>query len=353
MRFDQAGIALAIRSGRPGAGRSLLVAASGLAVLLAAGCGSHSGPGGPVSGTVTIAAVPGVDDAPIYLAKKDGLFAAEGLSNVTIKTYSNAAAELSALQSGHADIAASDYGSIFYTQANGPHDLRLLANGYDATQGVVEILTLAGSSIRQPGDLTKAGVEVGLPNDDTLSNLVGSGQPPSLEAAAATQVLNSYVGNAALNVDWQPMSQSQEISELRNHQLQAILVTEPYIYQAESQFGATELLDACSGYTANLPLSGYVATDAWVRHNSAAVADFQEALAKAQSDASMTGAVQKLLPASTGLTAQDADLITIGSYPTSTTSAGLQTVLALMTANKFWKPTQEPSLGQMLVKNGS
>jgi NitT/TauT family transport system substrate-binding protein len=327
MRLDPAGNLLTNRSRRAVRARNLLAAASGLAILCSAGCAGTASAGGTVSSTITIAAVPGVDNAPLYLAKKEGLFAAAGLKNVVIKTYTTESAELSALQNAQADIAASDYGSIFYQQSQS-HDLRILADGYDAGAGVLEVLTLPGSTIKSPLDL--ANQKIGLPSDNVLASLQGSGSPISLDAATATQVLTNYLGNDAQSVQWDPMTQPQEVQALEQHRLKAILVSEPYIYQAESQAGAVEVLDACSGSTANLPLAGYVAMSAWVKDNRAAVADFQQALAKAQGDASMTGQVQQLLPSATGMSAQDADLITIGSYPTGTSALALERVVRLM-----------------------
>jgi NitT/TauT family transport system substrate-binding protein len=346
MRLDPAGILSANGSRRATRARYLLAAASGLAVLCSAGCAGSASAGGAVSGTITIAAVPGVDNAPIYLAKKEGLFAAAGLQNVVIKTYSSQTAELSALQSAQADIAASDYGSIFYQQAQS-HDLRILANGYDAGAGVLEVLTLPGSAIKSPLDL--ASQKIGLPSDGVLTSLQGSGSPLSLDAAAATQVLTNYVGNAAESVQWDPMPQQQEVRALEQHRLKAILVSEPYIYEAESQAGAVEVLDACSGSTSSLPLSGYVAMSPWVKDHGAAVADFQQALAKAQSDASLTGQVQALLPSATHMSAQDADLITIGSYPTSTSVNSLERVVLLMTNLNMISLSRAPSAASMIV----
>ncbi len=346
MRRDPAGIPLLNRSRRVTRARYLLAAASGLAVLLSAGCAGTASAGGTVSGAITIAAVPGVGDAPIYLAQKEGLFAAAGLKDVKIKSYSSESAELSALQSAQVDIAASDYGDIFYQQSQSD-DLRILADGYDAGAGVLEVLTLPGSTIQSPLDL--ANQRIGVPNENVLAGLQGSGHPISLDAAAATQVLSNYLGNAALSVQWAPMSQQQEVKELEQHRLKAILVGEPYIYQAESQAGAVEVLDACSGSTANLPLSGYVAMNAWVKDNPSAVADFQQALAKAQSDAAMTGQVQQLLPAATGISAQDADLITIGSYPSGTSVVGLERVVRLMSNFNMLKLGHAPAVPPMIV----
>jgi NitT/TauT family transport system substrate-binding protein len=348
MRHDPAGAPEPARSGRHLRARLLLGAAAALAVMTAVGCSSAATAGGAVSGTVTIAAIPGVDTAPLYLAQKNGYFAAEGLSHVVIKTYTSESAELTALQGGQADIAASDYGDIFYAQSQSP-DLRVLADSYDAAPGVLEIITLPHSPIASPADL--AGQTIGVPNDQQLP-VSGSDHPLSLETAAATEVLSNYLGNAALSMNWQPMSQQQEIAALQHHALQAVLVSEPYIYEAESQLGAVEVLDAYSGSTAGLPLTGYVATNAWVTHNPAAVADFQAVIGRAQTQASMTGQVQQLLPKTTGMTVADADLSTIGTYPTSTSVTGLERVVRLLANDHLVSLNHAPAVPHMIVTPG-
>jgi NitT/TauT family transport system substrate-binding protein len=359
MRLDPATVPALNLGRRAFRARCVLAAVSGLALLLAAGCSNSGSPGGAVSSTVIIAAIPGVSDAPLYLAQKDGLFAAEGLANVRIVPYQNQAQVMGALQNGQADIAASDYGDVFYQQAQPrTDDLRILADGYDATAGALEILTYPGSPIQSPEDLPKSSLAIGVPSDDWISSLTGKTSSQSLDVAAANQVLQSYVGNAAYSVSWKNMSQQEEINKLQSHKLQAILVSEPYIYQAESRLGAVEVLDACSGSTSGLPLLGYVALNAWVKEEPAAVADFQAAIAKAQADASLAGQIQPVLHSAAGLTIQDADLITIGSYPTSTSLPNLQTVTRLMTYEGMVNDTSSDpavahrlNIAKMLVKS--
>jgi NitT/TauT family transport system substrate-binding protein len=350
MRHDPALASLPSRLRRGSRARYVLAPVAALAALISAGCSTGGSAGGAVSNTITIAAVPGIDTAPLYLAQKNGLFAAEGLTHVVIKNYSSEPAELAALQNAQADIAASDYGDIFYAQSQSP-DLKVLADGYDATQGVLEVLTLPGSAITSPVNL--AGARVGVPDDQVLLGLTNSGDPISLDTAAATQVLSNYLGNNAESVTWVPMSQPDEISALEHGQLAAVLVSEPYIYEAESQVGAVAVLDACSGSTASLPLSGYVAMKAWVKDNPAAVADFQAAIAQAQTQASMSGEVQQLLPRTAGMSVEDADLSTIGTYPTSTSVVGLERVVRLMWNFNMLKSGEAPSVPPMVVKPGS
>jgi NitT/TauT family transport system substrate-binding protein len=324
MRFAPGGVSL--RNGKKPLLRAPLcmAVASGLAVLGAAGCSSSGGPGGTVSSAITIVAIPGVDNAPLKLAQHDNLFAAAGLQNVHIVYETSAASEFAALKDNQAQIAAADYGDIFYNQfLYGGY--RILANGYDATSGSLEVLTLAGSGINSPADL--AGVRVGVPNDDVL--LQKNGNPVSLETIAATKVLSDYTA-AANSVIWDPMSQPTEVSELLHHRIRAILVSEPYIFEAESQAGAVEVMDAASGYTTQFPISGYISTSGWVKTNPAAVADFQAAMAQAQAQASVVGPIQKVLPGYTGMSMEDADLSTIGTYPTSTSASQLTRVEKLM-----------------------
>src|SRR5215470_4303285 len=142
------------RAGRPvryAAG----VAATVTGLILVAGCqfpgtGSSAGSGATASGTITVAAAPGVADAPLYIGIKDGLFSRAGL---TVKVVSNLSAQqqMSALRSGSANIVFADYADMFYAQEQKPSPhLLTVADGYDAGPNVMEILTLPGSSIVSP-----------------------------------------------------------------------------------------------------------------------------------------------------------------------------------------------------------
>ena len=190
MRSDPAGSPLPNRSRRRVQTRHILAAVSGLALLLAAGCSSGGSGTSPVAETIKIAAVPGVDDAPLWLAQQKGLFAAAGL-HVQIQTYGDGsdAAQLAAVESGQAQIAASDYGNIFASEMTSSN-LHLLADGYDAGTGNVEILVSQHSGLTTPAQLQ--GVNIGVPNDDLISS-VGAGHPKSLVEAAATESISGFV----------------------------------------------------------------------------------------------------------------------------------------------------------------
>ena len=327
------------RPGRPAAAggsrwiRHGAVAAAALsAVALAAGC-SGSGSGGGAGGAITIGAVPGVDTVPLFSAEHSGQFTAGGVS-VTIKKYTTVTAEVAALKNGQINMAAGDYGPFLAAEAQqgrGAQQIKIVADGYDATQGVLEILALPHAHITTPQNL--AGKKIATPGDalvNSQSQAAGSGTADSLDTAAATSVLRSFNVNMG-TVTWDPMAQSAEVAALKNHQVDAILVNEPYIYQAQAQLGAIEVLDACSGATAGLPLSGYFAMSGWAAGHADAVSDFKSVLGKAQASSAMDGPVQNNLPGYTGMTKLEANLVTVGNYPATTNASEVQRVSTLMT----------------------
>jgi NitT/TauT family transport system substrate-binding protein len=300
--------------------------------LLASACSgsSGSGSGSASGGTITVGVVPGVDNAPLRVAVNDGLFRAHGL-NVTIQTYTSLRPEFQALTSGHIDIAAGDYADFFYEQATKGASLHLIADGYDATSNLMEVLTRPNSKITTPADLT--GKTVATPQAQLIppnqGNYMTDNAPFNMETLATESVLQSD-GVSPSSVTWKPTPTQDMISELASGQVSAILATEPLILQAQSQLGAVELLDSCSGETANLPLSGYFSLASYGRAHASDVAAFQAALSAAQASSAMRGPVQSVLPSFAGISAQDAALVTLGTYPTFLNAGQVQRVAGLM-----------------------
>ncbi len=315
---------------RASAAASRIALVSVSAAVLVSGCHvpgtAASSPAASGSGSITVAVVPGIDNAPLRVAVQDGLFRQHGL-NVTVKNYDSVSSEIQALSAGRADIAAGDYTDFFEAQANGVARLRLIADGYDAIPNSMEVLALPTSGVTTPQSLENRGVVVAAPPRDDLS--FPRNAPYNIETMATEQVLQSE-GLSPNSVLWQNMPMQNMITALRNGRVKAILVTEPYIFEAEAQLGAVEVLDSCSGVTAGLPLSGYFGLDSYTRAQAPNVQAFQAALSQAQSDSSMRGPVQNVLPGLTGITTRDAALVTIGTYPTALSIGKVQQVATLM-----------------------
>jgi len=313
--------------------RSRLRVAAGCAaaaVMVLAGCqvsGVSSAAGkAPPGSSITVASVPGIGNAPLYLALREGLFRQAGLT-VRIELFSSAAAEVTALKSGKADVAVGDYADFFFAQE---HDARaplvVVADGYDARPDVMDVLVGPHSGITGPPGLLGKTIGTAAPQ---LMPHTSNGRPYSLATVAASSVLmNDGVQPTA--VTWKPMPANDLIGALRSHRVDAILVTEPQIFQAENQLGARSILDACSGQSANLPLEGYFAPASFAKRHRAALVAFRSALIRAQAKAAQALPLQAALTQYAGISDLTAPLITIGTYPTSLKTASLQRVADLM-----------------------
>ncbi len=299
------------------------------AVMVLAGChvpGISSAAGRPPPGSsITVASVPGIGDAPLYIALHEGLFRQAGLT-VHIHSFPSVAAEVAALRSGKANVAVGDYADFFFAQE---HDARapmvVVADGYDARPDVMDVLVRPDSGITSPQGLSGRTIGTAAPQ---LMPDVSNGQPYSLDTVAASSVLMDD-GVQPTAVTWKPMPTHELVGALRSHLVDAILVTEPEIFQAESQLGAQSVLDACSGETLSLPLEGYFAPASFARQHRAALVAFRSALRRAQADAAQAAPLEALTHYA-GMSRQTAALITMGTYPTSVKAASLQRVADFM-----------------------
>jgi NitT/TauT family transport system substrate-binding protein len=317
---------------RLGGGRVRIAAGCAVAALLLAGCsgagGSSASGSAPAGSSITVAAVPGVGDAPLYVAWRQGLFQQRGLT-VHLRSYHTMAEVMTALHSGQANVAVGDYADFFYEQE---HDssapMVVVADGYDAAPDIMNVLVSPDSLITTPQGLQ--GKTIGTAAPQLMPNSPNSpGTPYSMETVAASSALDNDGVQPNL-VKWQPMPAKDLVDALRNHRVDAILVTEPQIFQAESQIGARTILDACSGETVNLPLDGYFAPRSFAENHRAALLAFRSVLTRAQANAVQPAPLQAVLTHYAGMNRQTAALITVGQYPTALKVTSLQRVADLM-----------------------
>jgi NitT/TauT family transport system substrate-binding protein len=311
-------------------------------LLVITGCNPFSSLSSNSTGQVIrVAAVPGIENANLYLAVQNGYFTRAGVT-VKIERFKSIPAELNALNQGQVDVIAADYGDMFVAET-GKAIYQILADGYDAAAGVTEILTGPKSKITSPADL--AGSAIPVPDSEQVS--APSGDPTTLAVASAASVLQSDGVNLAA-VNWEPMPQRKEIKELISGQANAVLLTGINVYRAQ-QAGAVELIDACSGPTSGIPLDGFFATRGWLAeaNHAAAAKAFQQGLYAADAAATMPGPIQAVLPAWMNITKQEADLVTTGTYPLSTITASLQRTAALLWNEGTTK--SEASVSKMVV----
>jgi NitT/TauT family transport system substrate-binding protein len=314
---------------RLGGGRVRIAVGCAVAAVLLAGCsafgGSSASGTAPAGSSITVAAVPGVGDAPLYVAWQRGLFRQHGLT-VHLRSYQTMTQVMDALHSGQANVAMGDYADFFYEQQ---HDLSspmvVLADGYDAAPNIMDVLVSPDSPITTPQGLR--GARIGTAEPQVMPASVDA--PYSIETVAASSALDNDGVQPNL-VHWVPMPAQDLVTALRTHRVDAILVTEPQIFQAESQIGARTILDACSGETVNLPLDGYFAPRSFAEKNQAALQAFRSVMTRAQADAVQPAPLQAVLRHYAGMNRQTAALITVGQYPTALKVTSLQRVADLM-----------------------
>ena len=196
--------------------------------LLAAGChAAPAGPGQAVNQQITVAAVPGFANAPLQVAVREGLFARYHV-DVNVQTYPTLQRAYAALGSGQAEVISGDYAGLLYAQSHpSGARLRLIADGYDATPGVMEVLTLPGSPITNPQQLEGKTVGTPLPELAPFS----ADAPYNVETLATEAVLQTDEVSPS-SVVWKPMPADDMITALRDHQVSAIVAAQPYILQA-------------------------------------------------------------------------------------------------------------------------
>jgi NitT/TauT family transport system substrate-binding protein len=310
-----------------GAGQRRRIAVGAIAILCVAATVTGCRAGGTSAsnvGQITVAATPGMTDAPLYLAAREGLFSKAGLK-VTIESSHSVTANLHALSTGTVNVAAADYADFFYVQQNVDSTLKFVADGYDAAPNVMGVLALPGSGLTTPQSLV--GKTIGTPEPEEFPYQASA--PYSLETLATQSVLLND-GIQPTQVHWKAMPEQNLVGALKSHRVNAILVSEPYIYQAESQLGATEVIDSLSGSTANLPLSGYFAYGTFARYHAAALRTFRSVLLQAQAQAATGKGVRTVLAAAPQMNTLTADMVTLGAYPTSLNVSGVQQLANLM-----------------------
>jgi NitT/TauT family transport system substrate-binding protein len=290
-------------------------------VALMAGCHLPGLGSGLEQTAITVAALRAVDDAPVYLAASKGLFRAQGL-DVTVRTFGSAQQELQALNAGQVDVAAGSDTAFFQAEADGDASLRMVADGYQAAPNVVGVLAKPGSGIIRPQDLAGKRIATPLP-DVTSASAIGN-----IEQLTTIAVLQSDTVDPG-TIRWEPMPAPDMTGALRDGRVDAILATEPYITDAERNLGAVEILDSCSGPTANEPLSGYFSLSPFALDDPDTLRSFQSALVKAQAMAAGPAAAQDALSYA-GIDPATASLISVGVYPTSLDAGRLQGVADLM-----------------------
>lgn len=317
-----------------------------LAVLLAAGCGgsssSPSSSGTPSSSTsssggalektsLTVGALAIADDAPLYLAIKEGYFKQEGLTVTAVPVAQSTEAVPDMLRGTVDIIAGANYVSFFQAESKGVVSFKVLVDATHCLANTFEVMTLPGSGVTGPAQLAGKTVAVNLTNNVQTLTLDTVLKADKVSASSVHYVVVPF---------------PDMLAALKAHRVDAVSVIEPYITAGKDTLGAVPVVSQCSGPTAGFPLSGYFATLAWTQKYPNTAHAFQRAMAKAQALAdSDPAAVREILPTYTKITPKAAAALSLNTYPATVTAAQLQPVETLMLSSGMLKsPLQVSSL---------
>jgi NitT/TauT family transport system substrate-binding protein len=245
---------------------------AGVIMVLAAGCTSAGGTSvtsalSPEEASITVAAIPTVDLAGLYVAQDEGLFAKQGL-RVTIVKIPSSKAVISDQLAGKVDVSAGAYIGYVAAQAAGAK-FRILAEASMLRPETRVLVTPAGSPITNVADL--AGKKIGVNGTNSIGTLLIS-------------ALLAENGISPKRVDF--VTDSAGFPEMPAHLKQgtwdAAFLAEPYVTTAETDDGEQVLADLDQGATMNFPIDGYVATQRWAAKHPKTAAAFVRAIQEGQ-----------------------------------------------------------------------
>lgn len=312
------------------------LAATAVALLCSSCGGSGATSGGSGTISITVGALPVVDDVGMYIAQDEGIFQQDGL-NVTIQSVATSAVAIPQMKSGKIDILGGGNDvSFIQLAASNPASppFKLLSEAATCAPGAFEVLVLPSSGIQTPADLEHKTIAVNIPNN--------------IQTLTINSVLQADDVSSA-SVHYTAIPFPQMVAALKAHKVQAISEVEPFATQAQQAAGAEPILDQCTGPTNAIPLSGYYAPAAWAQQNPDAVQRFQKAMAQAQdiADTNRAEVEKALLTYVPKLSEVQAATIALDQFPTATDSVQLNRVSSLMLeAGLIHKSFQASSLVQ-------
>jgi NitT/TauT family transport system substrate-binding protein len=243
-------------------------------MILAAGCSISGGTTAatlaaaqPEEPDITVAAIPAVDLAGLYIAQDEGLFGEQGL-HVTLERIASSQAIIAGQLKGQVDITAGSYVAYISAQAAGAR-FRILAEASVLGPGARALVTTADSPITTVAQL--AGKKIGVNGTNSIGTLLVS----SLLAENGVSPKKVDFVTDAGGFPSMP-------GRLQDGAWAAAFLAEPYITVAQENYGDQVLADLDQGDTANFPVDGYVATQAWAQKYPKTAAAFVRAIEEGQ-----------------------------------------------------------------------
>ena len=273
-------------------------------MVLAAGCGNAAATAAsarPEEPDITVAAIPAADLAGLYIALADGLFTRQGL-HVTIRQIPSSQAVIADQLKGQVDISAGSFIPYISAQAAGAR-FRILAEASTLAPDTRALVVTGNSPVTAVARL--AGKRIGVNGTNSIGTLLVS-------------MLLSAHGISPRKVTFvtDPGGFPAMPRQLQDGDWNAAFLAEPYITAAGEDYGEQMLADLDQGAAFNLPIDGYLATQAWTQQHPKTEAAFTRAIEQGQAIAnSDASAVQAAMARYDNLPPQITAAIALTGYP--------------------------------------
>ncbi|MEV1078229.1 ABC transporter substrate-binding protein [Streptomyces sp. NPDC050211] len=312
----------------PAGPRKLAATLAALTLALTA-CGDEGGSDSSSGGkkTVTVAALPLIDCAALYIARDRGLFEKEGL-DVRIQQIQQSLQALPALSKGQVDMVASaNYVTYFQAHEQGTLDIRIVAESIRAAPHMMDVLVPKDSDIKTVADLEGRKLAVNVLNNVqslTLNEILekeGVGKP------VYRQVAFPQMGAA-----------------LEKGQVDAVHVVEPFDSVIQDELQARVVVDGAAAPVEDIPLSGYLTSSQFAGENEETLAAFQRALkAAAEIAGKDSSAVREIVPTYTKVTEGQAEQIDLPTFPPTVDAEQISRLTDLMKKQEMLKKPIDPA----------
>lgn len=282
------------------------------AVIAAAGCGSSKASTSRSSNAVekpdlTVAVVPAISAAGLYIAQQRGYFTAAGL-HVKIVPVASGVDAIPNLVNGSVDIDEGQWAADLSAEASGVR-LYALAAASAGGPGVQEVVVPAGSSVTTVAQLRGKTIAI---------NALGG-----LAVLLTDNVLASH-GVPVSDVHYVPVPFPAMGSALAAHRVDAAFIAEPSLSAAVVGVGSVPLFDVNQGPAQNFPISGYVVTQGWMSRYPRTAAAFAGALERGQQVAGTDrAAVEHALIPALHVSKTTAAVMALGTFPLSVSAVAL------------------------------
>lgn len=336
--------------GRPWS-RRLFLSTAAVAAVIAADSGCSVLGGSPAGGQavgngalekpkINVALIPCTDVGPLWLAKKNGYFSAEGL-DVTLVNKPSGPDVISGVLGGDADFGFATYPVLVQAQlkTQGRTNLRVVADASAAKPDTTAVVVKKGSPLTRAEDL--------------------KGKRIAVTARGTMADLAVMAGLRAAKVDWSTVEWKQigfadMLPKLEDGEIDAAFFAEPYVTIAQAQAGVTTVFQPLTGALDGIPLGGYMSTEQFTNNNPKTLAAFQRAIRRAAAEAATPqgdSEVKQTMVDNANVKPDIAPVIHLPTYPLTVDATRLQRVPDLM--QQFGLIGQKFDIKPMVLPNVS